>query len=160
MTRLAVIPGALAVGLAAVLLSGCAAATDAVAPDSTSAATSPGTEADAGAGTHAGAASTDRQRFDAAARPVAVAQRNAGTVEGAPFIDALADAGFPVADVQVTPDATSVGLDVAAVSFSVRAGDACLIGQFGAEIPYGSTEAPPLPDGTCLLGETRAIDWR
>lgn len=80
--------------------------------------------------------------------------------QGRDFIDALVAAGFVKADMQVTPDTTTIGLKANSIQFSVRMGDSCLIGQNGADAGgYSSQVTPVLGTGSCLIGQTRAIDW-
>jgi hypothetical protein len=80
--------------------------------------------------------------------------------QGRDFIDALVAAGFHKADMQVTVDTTTIGLKANSIQFSVRMGDTCLIGQNGADAGgYQSTVTPALSSGSCLVGQTRAIDW-
>jgi hypothetical protein len=81
-----------------------------------------------------------------------------GDLSGRPFIDNLVKAGFPKADMEVTPDRTTVNLAADNISFSVRLGDTCLIGQYG-NTGYASTAQKLLSTGRCLVGTTRKIDW-
>ncbi len=81
-----------------------------------------------------------------------------GDLGGRAFIDALAEGGFPKADMEVTPDRTSVDLAADSIQFSVRFGGACLIGQYGSNTATAVT-APILSTGRCLVGRTRPIDW-
>ena len=61
-----------------------------------------------------------------------------GDLSGRPFIDNLVKAGFPKVDMEVTPDRTTVNLAADNISFSVRLGKTCLIGQYG-NTGYAST---------------------
>jgi hypothetical protein len=80
--------------------------------------------------------------------------------QGRDFIDALVAAGFTKADMQVTVDTTTIGLKANSIQFSVRMGDSCLIGQNGADAGgYSSMVTSVLSSGTCLVGQTRPIDW-
>ena len=81
-----------------------------------------------------------------------------GDLSGRPFIDNLVKAGFPKADMEVTPDRTTVNLAADNISFSVRLGNTCLIGQYG-NTGYSSTAQKLLSTGKCLVGTTRKIDW-
>ncbi|MBI5161394.1 MAG: hypothetical protein HY996_08290 [Micrococcales bacterium] len=81
-----------------------------------------------------------------------------GSPRGRDFIDSLVTAGFVKADMQVTPDTTSVGLAADNIQFSVLFNGNCLIGQYG-NIGYARTVQPVLATGRCLVGRTRAIDW-
>lgn len=76
----------------------------------------------------------------------------AGTnLTGAGFVDNLVAAGYPRADMEVTPDQTSIGIGADSIMFSVRLGDTCLIGQYG-NVGYASTATDLLSTGTCLIG--------
>jgi hypothetical protein len=81
-----------------------------------------------------------------------------GDLSGRPFIDNLVKAGFPKVDMEVTPDRTTVNLAADNISFSVRLGKTCLIGQYG-NTGYASTAQKLLSTGRCLVGTTRKIDW-
>ncbi|GAA3741074.1 hypothetical protein GCM10022239_16010 [Leifsonia bigeumensis] len=78
---------------------------------------------------------------------------------GRAIIDNLVAAGFDKSAMQVTPDTTSqLRLPADSIEFSVRLHDDCLIGQFiGGK--YFSTIGPMLTNGSCLIGDTRPIDW-
>lgn len=93
----------------------------------------------------------------------AVMQRVAATdrkAEGRAYIDALVAAGFPKDAMEVTNDRTSVDLPADAVQFSVRWDGECLVGQVGPSTPKPTALVLPLvPGGTCLIGQTRPIDW-
>lgn len=79
---------------------------------------------------------------------------------GRAYIDALTAAGFDKATMQVTSDLTTVGNPAESIQFSVRWGDECLIGQVGPATGSAVTVVMPvLAEGTCLVGETRPIDW-
>ncbi|MEO6533612.1 MAG: hypothetical protein ABIO06_08565 [Pseudolysinimonas sp.] len=81
-----------------------------------------------------------------------------GDLSGRPFIDNLVKAGFPKVDMEVTPDRTTVNLAADNISFSVRLGNSCLIGQYG-NTGYSSTAQKLLSTSRCLIGTTRKIDW-
>jgi len=81
-----------------------------------------------------------------------------GDLSGRPFIDNLVKAGYPKVDMEVTPDRTTVNLAADNISFSVRLGKTCLIGQYG-NTGYSSTAAKLLSTSRCLVGTTRTIDW-
>ena len=79
---------------------------------------------------------------------------------GRAFIDALVAVGYDKGSMEVTPDETAIALDADNIQFSVRWGDDCLIGQVGPATGNPvAIVADGLPDGGCLLGSTRAIDW-
>lgn len=79
------------------------------------------------------------------------------TPGGRAVIDTLVAAGFVKADMQVTPDKTTIGNDVDSVQFSVRFADGCLIGQTSSA-GFRAINGPTVA-GNCLIGLTRAIDW-
>lgn len=81
-----------------------------------------------------------------------------GDLSGRPFIDNLVKAGFAKVDMEVTPDRTTVNLAADNISFSIRLGNTCLIGQYG-NTGYASTVQKLLSTGRCLVGTTRKIDW-
>ena len=104
-----------------------------------------------------GTAAQNLPYFDQVNRATLAANPNA---KGRDFIDALVAAGFPKADMQVTVDTTTIGLKANSIQFSVRMGDTCLIGQNGADAGgYNSQVVPVLATGSCLIGDTRPIDW-
>jgi hypothetical protein len=81
-------------------------------------------------------------------------------VQGRAYIDALVAAGFDKADMEVTQDLTTVGNPADAIQFSVRWDGECLVGQVGPSTPAPTALVlPEVPGGTCLIGQTRPIDW-
>ncbi|MFK4804804.1 DUF6993 domain-containing protein [Microbacterium sp. ZW CA_36] len=83
-----------------------------------------------------------------------------GRVAGRAYVDALAAAGFDKAAMQVTDDETTVGNPAESIQFAVRWGDECLVGQVGPATGDPVTVVVPvLAEGTCLVGQTRPIDW-
>jgi hypothetical protein len=66
--------------------------------------------------------------------------------------------GFDKADMQVTPDKTTIGLAAWNIEFSVKINGGCLIGQAG-NVGFQSFAAPVLATGKCLIGDTRPINW-
>lgn len=81
-------------------------------------------------------------------------------VAGRAYIDALAAAGFDKGAMQLTPDESTVGNAAESIQFSVRWAEQCLIGQVGPATGAPVTVVVPvLAEGTCLVGETRPIDW-
>ena len=82
-----------------------------------------------------------------------------GQPDGPAFINSLRTGGFAVEAMELTPDITTVGVKADSVQFSVRASDACLIGQWGTVGGYTSIIAAPLSTGKCFIGQTRAIDF-
>lgn len=82
------------------------------------------------------------------------------SLDGRAFIDALVAAGYDKADMEVTRDRTVTNLQADSIQFSILLAEStCLIGQWGRDIGYASTVGPMLGTGTCLIGETRPIDW-
>jgi len=83
-------------------------------------------------------------------------QRGAGQA----YVDALVGAGFDKAAMQVTPDQSTVGNPAESLQFSVLWGEECLVGQVGPAIGDPVVVVVPvLDEGTCLVGQTRPIDW-
>jgi hypothetical protein len=79
---------------------------------------------------------------------------------GRAYIDALTVAGFDRAAMQVTYDESTVGNAAESIQFSVRWGEECLVGQVGPATGEPVTVVlPALAEGTCLVGDTRPIDW-
>ncbi|MEH6781194.1 MAG: hypothetical protein V7618_06485 [Rhodoglobus sp.] len=81
-----------------------------------------------------------------------------GRGDGRSIVDKLVDNGFEKQDMEVTPDATAIGLAADSIVVSVRIKGECLIGQFTAD-DYVSSIEPLLATGSCLVGKTRPIDW-
>jgi hypothetical protein len=77
---------------------------------------------------------------------------------GRGIIDNLTAAGFEKSAMQLTADRTPRGSDVDSLQFSVQLGGDCLIGQVDGA-GYTSAVLPALESGSCLIGNTRAIDW-
>jgi hypothetical protein len=85
---------------------------------------------------------------------------SADRAAGRAYIDALVAAGFDKAAMQVTHDQSTVGNPAESIQFSVRWGDECLVGQVGPATGDPVTVVVPvLAEGTCLVGQTRPIDW-
>ncbi|WP_349897190.1 DUF6993 domain-containing protein [Parafrigoribacterium soli] len=102
-----------------------------------------------------GTAKGNKPVFDSVSRGVRAANPSAG---GRDVIDALVAAGFDRANMQLTPDKTTINRAADSVLFSVRIGTDCLLGQFsGSE--YTSSIQAALTSGACLVGQTRPIDW-
>jgi len=102
-----------------------------------------------------GTAEENRPLFDAVSSAVVAADPDA---DGRALVDALVDAGFDKAVIEITDDTTAIGRKADAVQFAVRASDRCIIGERSAS-GYASLVAPVLGTGRCLVGKTRAIDW-
>lgn len=80
--------------------------------------------------------------------------------KGRAYVDALVSAGFDKSSMQVTKDTSTVGNAAESLQFSVLWGGECLVGQVGPATGSPVTAVmPALDDSTCLVGETRAIDW-
>ncbi|QHC59033.1 hypothetical protein [Rathayibacter sp. VKM Ac-2760] len=78
---------------------------------------------------------------------------------GRSVVDALVAAGFAKESMQLTADETSVGLAADSVQVSVKASDACLIGQYGPKVDGVRAEvAAPIATGACLIGSTVPLD--
>lgn len=169
--RLGITAGAaLAGALLLPVLAGCAAdatpfatatsstsATAVASPATPSAASAPASASDAPILRLDLAASDNLAYFDSVNVGVIAADASAG---GRAFIDALVAAGFEESQMEVTADRTTVDLSADSVQFAVRFAGDCLIGQYGpASGGYHSAVGPVLATGSCLVGETRPIDW-
>lgn len=81
-------------------------------------------------------------------------------VSGRAYIDALVAAGFDKGAMQVTQDQSTVGNAAESIQFSVVWKGDCLVGQVGPATGQPvAVVLPVLADGSCLVGETRTIDW-
>lgn len=79
---------------------------------------------------------------------------------GRAYVDGLVAVGFDKAAMQVTQDTSTVGNAAESLQFSVLWGEECLIGQVGpATGDPVAVVVDALPEGGCLVGTTRAIDW-
>jgi len=79
---------------------------------------------------------------------------------GRAYIDALTAAGFDKSAMQVTKDQTTLNNTADSIQFSVAWKDECLIGQAGPALTEPMIVVLPiLEGGTCLIGDTRPIDW-
>lgn len=80
--------------------------------------------------------------------------------QGRAYVDALVAAGFPKAAMELTNDQTTVGNPADSIQFSVKWAGECLVGQVGPSTPAPTALVLPLvPGDTCLVGQTRPIDW-
>lgn len=77
---------------------------------------------------------------------------------GRPIVDNLVAAGFDREAMELTRDTTPIGRPADSVQFSVRVGDACLVGQ-ASDSGYVGIVGPVLSGSRCLIGELRPIDW-
>ena len=100
-------------------------------------------------------AAANQQFFDATNQAL---QATAGKSDGRTIVDNLVNAGFVKADMEVTYDATALGIAADSIIVSVRIGDECLIGQFAPSY-YRGDLLPLLGTGKCLVGLQRPIDW-
>lgn len=147
-----------AIGLiGAIGLAGCTTA-PAVVPSSSAPAATPATPAPTGPVlVPDGSASDNLPLFTEVMEAVAATDARA---QGRAYIDALVAAGFPKAAMEVTNDQTTVRNPADSIQFSVRWAGECLVGQVGPSVPTPTAMVLPLvPGDTCLIGQTRAIDW-
>lgn len=77
---------------------------------------------------------------------------------GRTIVDYFVAHGFDKANMEVTPDKTSIGLAAWNIEFSVRMQKTCLIGQAG-NTGFQSFATSTLATGKCLIGQTRTINW-
>jgi hypothetical protein len=80
------------------------------------------------------------------------------SAQGMTIVNWFVSHGFDKANMEVTPDKTSIGLAAWNIDFSVRFGKTCLLGQAG-NVGFQSAVVPVLATGKCLIGVTRTIDW-
>lgn len=155
-------PLILALGLSALLLTGCG---DVTAPPATPSAPAPAspsaTPGDAAGEPQLvpdGTAEDNLPLFTAVTAQVWSSEQRAS---GRAYIDALVAAGFDRSRMQVTEDATTVGNPAESLQFSLAWGEQeCLIGQVGPSTGTPVTAVmPQLAEGRCLIGTTRPIDW-
>ena len=158
----------LCVGLGlALALTGCSAPdaprSDAPTPSSTAAAAespSPSPSSTQAAEPTLVPAGTAQENLPLFSAVVAGVWATPQQVTGRAYVDALVAAGFDKGAMQLTPDESTVGNPAESIQFSVRWGQECLIGQVGPATGAPVTViVPALAEGTCLVGETRPIDW-
>jgi hypothetical protein len=159
--RAATMVSVMIAGALALTLSGCvpdAAEPSTSAAPSTSATPTP-TPSDAPPPTLVpnGTAADNKPFFDYVNNQTIAAAGN--QPDGPAFINALRAGGFAVETMELTPDITTVGVKADSVQFSVKAPDACIIGQWGTVGGYTSMIAAPLSTGKCFIGQTRPIDF-
>jgi hypothetical protein len=151
--------GAVLATAAVALLAGCSSTTPAAPPTATASAeptiSNPEETTAPLALNPGGTALQNKEFFDSVMSPFIAAAPDSG---GREIIDHLVSAGFDKSQMELTPDTTAVGLEADNIQFSVRMNDTCLVGQSG-NVGYHSLAAPILSTGTCLVGNTRAIDW-
>lgn len=85
-----------------------------------------------------------------------------GAIRGEPVVDAVVEAGFDAAKMQVSFDRTETNLVADNIFVSVLVGEDCLVGQLttGDRSAFAAVEPAVGPDqDVCLIGETRPIDW-
>ncbi|MEN9739847.1 MAG: hypothetical protein RLZ72_113, partial [Actinomycetota bacterium] len=66
---------------------------------------------------------------------------------------------FDKESMQVTKSKTGTGGPADAVTVSVKFGKMCLIGQRFLNWSYYSSVEAVMSTGTCLIGQTREINW-
>lgn len=102
-----------------------------------------------------GTAAANQQYFDYVNRAWNVVHAMS---DGQSIVNNLVAAGFSKADMEVTFDTTALDLTVDSIQVAVRIKGECLIGGF-SNVGYTGILAPMLGTGTCLVGQTRPIDW-
>lgn len=148
---------ALALGVAAALLSGCAlleGPTPVTPKRETPAEPEVAPELVAG-----GTAEENLPFFTEVLRGYAAGE---GVVKGEPVSRAFIDAGFDKSLMQVSFDASKTGLPADNIFVSVRFGADCLIGQLVAEDrSFVAKNEPALGPNKdiCLIGKTNPITW-
>ncbi|AUG29703.1 MULTISPECIES: hypothetical protein [Microbacterium] len=153
-------PGLLAVGLAVTLaLAGCAPSpTPAPSPSVTATPSATATPTPTGPVLEPGGTATQNLPFFSSIVDAVAA--GPAALQGRAYIDALVAAGFDKSAMEVTQDLTTVGNQADSIQFSVRWQGECLVGQVGPSVSGPQTRVlPEVPGGTCLVGQTRPIDW-
>lgn len=147
------------IAVGALVMAGCTASPE-PAPSPTHSATAsvtPSPSATAPVLVPEGSAADNLPLFTAVMNQVAATDAR---VQGRAYIDALVAAGFPKSAMEVTNDVSTVGIPADSIQFSVRWDDECLVGQVGPSTPAPTALVLPLvPGDTCLIGQTRPIDW-
>ncbi len=72
------------------------------------------------------------------------------------MVDLMYGAGFDASILELTYDATAIGLAVDSIEVSARFGDECLIADVRAD-RYNTAIMPVLGTGKCLVGETHPL---
>jgi len=163
--RSAIAPATLGIAIAiALTATGCGVNDPEVRPTSAAVNPSGESESEPAPGTEpepsaqfdpAGTASDNLAFFDDANARFLAADPAPG---GPPIVDNLVPAGFDREAMELTRDTTPIGLQADSVQFSVRVGDACLVGQ-ASDSGYVGIVGPLLAQSRCLIGELRPIDW-
>lgn len=155
------VPALAAVGLGlALALTGCAPSTPAPTPTPTVSLTPTATPTPTPAGPELVPDGTATQNLPFFASIVAQVAAGPQSTQGRAYVDALTVAGFEKSAMEVTQDLTTVGNQADSIQFSVKWKGECLVGQVGPSVPGPQTRVLPLaPEGTCLVGQTRPIDW-
>lgn len=144
------------------MLAGCTTATPAPTPTAsvttTATATATPTPTPTGPALEpSGSASQNLAYFTSIVSAVAAGPQ---ATQGRAYVDALVAGGFDKSAMEVTQDLTTVGNQADSIQFSVKWKGECLVGQVGPSVPGPQTRVLPLvPEGTCLVGQTRPIDW-
>jgi hypothetical protein len=78
-------------------------------------------------------------------------------VDGMLVVEALEEAGFDRASMELTPRTSLIALPADSTSLAIKIDDVCVITQWSATW-YASSLEPVLVTGTCLLGDTVSLD--
>jgi len=139
----------------ALLLAGCTAEAEQPAPTGTTApAPSPTRTADPEF-IEGGTAGQNRPYFEFVVEGLL---EQTPAPSSAMIVNALAEAGFDKAGMEVTAEATPTGQPADSILFAVQIDGQCLIGQV-KEASLTSQLADVLGTGRCLVGRTLSIDW-
>ncbi|QHC63107.1 hypothetical protein GSU69_10715 [Rathayibacter festucae] len=139
-------------------IAGCTAPTAPPAAESPSASAAPSTEEPA-APVALVPGGTAEENLPFFRQIVTAAAGSDPKTPGRSVVDALVAAGFAKESMQLTADETSVGLEADSVQVSVKASDACLIGQYGPKVDgVRAVVAAPIATGACLIGSTVPLD--
>lgn len=155
------LPGLAAAGIGlALALAGCAPSTPAPSPTVSLSSSPSATPTPTPAGPALVAAGSATQNLPFFTQVVSQVAAGPAATQGRAYIDALTAAGFDKSAMQVTNDQTTVGNQADSIQFSVSWKGECLVGQVGPSVAGPQTRVLPLtPEGTCLVGQTRQIDW-
>lgn len=146
-TRRDLLLGAIIAASALIAISGCTSAATRTPPPDAGSATP-------GASSTGEPAQAELARFDAINRATITAHPGA---TGDDLIAGLTAAGYPIATLEMTPDATSIGLAAPSLQFAARTEAGCVIGQLLPDGSYLSSAASLPSTGSCLIGATRAL---
>jgi hypothetical protein len=155
-----VLPTAVVVAVATIaVLAGCVQSKPIATPVIVPTATPSGTASASAIPTYdpSGTAEDNLAYFDKVGHALLDANPTANS-QGETIVNWFVAHGFNKANMEVTPDKTSIGLAAWNIEFSVKFGNSCLLGQAG-NVGFQSSVLPVLATGKCLIGTTRPINF-